>query len=91
MLRPASFVPAVDHVIVDAFVDIALVVPHVSELIEQGDLWEVVLPMGAERIVVEEVLVLVELGDVVVSETFRAQPYCGIIVEASLVSSQIPV
>ena len=71
-MRPASFVPAVDHEIVNAFVDVALVVPHVSELVKEGDLREVVLPMGAERIVVEEVLILIELGDVIISETFRA-------------------
>jgi len=91
LLWKASFVPAVNHEVIHALVNIALVVPHVAKLVKQGELREVVLPVVLERIVVEQVLILVQLGDVVVSEAVWVKPDGGIVVEASFVSSEEPV
>lgn len=40
LFRPAALVPTVNHEVIDGFVDVALVVPHVQELIGKRDFWE---------------------------------------------------
>ena len=47
--------------------------------------------MRAEGVVVEQVLILVEFGDVVVAEAVRVKSNGGVVIEAPLVTSQIPV
>jgi len=91
LLRPAALVPAVNHKIINGLVNIALIIPHVYELESQRNFRHQVGQNVLEWIFFEKILILVEFGDIVRPEALLIKPNGGIIIDASLESSEEPV
>ena len=88
---PAALVPTEDHEVINSLINVTLVIEHVQELVSQRCLWEKVLKDVAERISLEQVLVLIYFGHVVITKALRVEADGGVIVDASFEASKIPM